>query len=459
MVVLAVVLIVVGLVMFVIMVAAGSGAQRDRRSAAPELRFTVSEELTRLSEEEEEFEWVPTYHVDTPLRALLDQGKRQMAKHSDLDRFSDTGKAGHWANVRYGLRDEVWSQIGQVSKDGGAFKEFLIEFRKIVESDQETVEKIKAAEALCERSPEYEEFADRIGEDFPYTWFANRLTEINSVGPGTAMRLFDAGFIDLESLKSASDEEIKAVHGVGAGTVSEIRKHFGSVSKGGKRARFRERRGGRSSRGRAVTVDADAQPPRAINADRRINRATSELLGLIRGVLADGVVTEDEATALAEWLSANDDVVDVWPVSILSDRLEAIFEDGVIDEEERRDLEDLLRNFVGGDLGVQLGHSLPTTLPLDDPPPELKFDGSTFVFTGKFAFGPRQTCQEAVMELGATCAEDVTLGTDYLVIGTFGSRDWVQSAYGRKIEKAVRYRREKSAEISIIGEDHWSEHI
>jgi NAD-dependent DNA ligase len=76
------------------------------------------------------------------------------------------------------------------------------------------------------------------------------------------------------------------------------------------------------------------------------------------------------------------------------------------------------------------------------------------VFTGKFAFGTRADCQRQVTKLGAVCNSDVTRSTDYLIIGTFGSRDWVHTSFGRKIEKAVQYR-EAECRLSIVGEDHW----
>jgi hypothetical protein len=73
----------------------------------------------------------------------------------------------------------------------------------------------------------------------------------------------------------------------------------------------------------------------------------------------------------------------------------------------------------------------------------------------RFAFGPRKACEEATTDLGGQAKRKVTLETDYVVIGTFGSRDWVQSSFGRKIEKAVEYR-ENYGSPAIISEDHWA---
>lgn len=211
------------------------------------------------------------------------------------------------------------------------------------------------------------------------------------------------------------------------------------------------------SRRHATKLDADAQPSGGFNASRRLDRDISEMLGLVKGVLADGVVTVGEAELLRDWAKAHPDVVRDWPGRILHERLKSIFADGRIDDIERADLADLLRDIVGGSAGVILGASAATQLPLDKPPPRIRFEEATFVFTGRFAFGSRKACESEVVRLGGLCASNVTFRTNYLVIGTFGSRDWIQSSHGRKIEKAIEYRGDQRSRIAIVGEDHWAE--
>jgi hypothetical protein len=40
------------------------------------------------------------------------------------------------------------------------------------------------------------------------------------------------------------------------------------------------------------------------------------------------------------------------------------------------------------------------------------------------------------------------------VIGSIGSRDWIHSTHGRKIETAVAMR-ERGHSIALVGEEHW----
>jgi hypothetical protein len=79
-----------------------------------------------------------------------------------------------------------------------------------------------------------------------------------------------------------------------------------------------------------------------------------------------------------------------------------------------------------------------------------------YVFTGRFAYGTRPACEREVIQRGASCEPKITRRTTFIVIGTFGSRDWAHSSYGRKIQHAVRLRQSGFA-IKIVGEDHWAE--
>ena len=204
-----------------------------------------------------------------------------------------------------------------------------------------------------------------------------------------------------------------------------------------------------------MTQDPHGQPYNVrFNRARRAERDLSEFLGLAKGLLADGSISQDEAQLVRTWLNKHAAAVEQWPLNHLAQRIERMYSDTSFDEAERLQLADILSSIVGGTAGIILGEDASTELPLDVPPPALKWAGSTFVFTGKFAFGTRAECQRQVTRLGAVCSSDVTRSTDFLVIGTFGSRDWVHTSFGRKIEKAVHYR-DSDRRLSIVGEDHW----
>ena len=107
---------------------------------------------------------------------------------------------------------------------------------------------------------------------------------------------------------------------------------------------------------------------------------------------------------------------------------------------------------MGGKAGIIATENASTSLPLDKPIPKILFNKKRYVFTGKFALGPREECQKRTTSAGGACDSALSKRTNFLVIGTFGSRDWIQTSYGRKIEKAVALK-DKGAPIAIVSED------
>jgi len=205
-----------------------------------------------------------------------------------------------------------------------------------------------------------------------------------------------------------------------------------------------------------MRVDREGQPLPLLNRGNRQRRTIAELLGLAKGIIADGVVSSAEVAFLRDWMRANPEAIDTWPCSVVAERLERIYADGCVDDDERSDLADLLLDVTGGGLDQVQGANPTTKLPLDDPVPALEFPDRVFVFTGRFLYGPRKTCEKVVRELGGDCSSSVTLKTNYLIIGDLGSRDWIQSSYGTKIEKAVDYRDRRGSPIAIVHEEDWA---
>lgn len=188
------------------------------------------------------------------------------------------------------------------------------------------------------------------------------------------------------------------------------------------------------------------------NRARLDDRMMTELIGISRGILADDKVNQKEVEYLHNWLIASKGITDNPIVSNLSYKIEEVLQDKVVDEEEQHELFELLNSFVGGK--VSKGELLKsTTLPFDEPQPDIVFKGSRFCFTGTFVFGSRKDCENAVKELGGE-AGGIMQKTDYLVIGFYATDSWMQSSYGRKIEKALEFKKEGHL-VSIVGEEHW----
>lgn len=92
----------------------------------------------------------------------------------------------------------------------------------------------------------------------------------------------------------------------------------------------------------------------------------------------------------------------------------------------------------------------------DAPEPVVVFKDRIFVLTGRFKFGPRAFCEQAVTDRGGVIPESdqVSHVLDYLVVGAKGSWQWKRATYGSKIEAAV-IERSIHGKPAIITEHHW----
>ena len=62
---------------------------------------------------------------------------------------------------------------------------------------------------------------------------------------------------------------------------------------------------------------------------------------------------------------------------------------------------------------------------------------------------------DAVRVFGGVVRSNVSVKTDYLIVGNAGNPCWVYACYGRKIEEAVQLRK-NGAKVVIINEtDFW----
>lgn len=203
-------------------------------------------------------------------------------------------------------------------------------------------------------------------------------------------------------------------------------------------------------------MSADHIPPSAI---ARLDKATAtkamqELLGICSGLMADAVLNDKEISYLQLWLMENQSIINQWPANAIANRITQIKADGIITDDERSGLIELLSE-VSGNYFHETGAASPEgpVLPLNSAP-NIFFRNTVFCFTGEFIFGNRANCEEAVLSLGSMISDRVTRKLNYLVIGTRISPSWVNTTYGRKIESAVDYQA-KGIDIQIISEQQW----
>lgn len=207
-----------------------------------------------------------------------------------------------------------------------------------------------------------------------------------------------------------------------------------------------------------VDLHQEFQNSRFFHEARIDRRSADALIGLAAGITADGTINQHEAEFLKRWIETNLNHLADPVVNILYRRLADMLSDNRLDADEATELLDILQQFSGLQLGAAKPFHTPSTLPLNQPPPQLEWQDRVFLFTGIMAYGPRKDCEALIIERGGLIGGGVSKKIHFLIVGSIGNEQWLHSSYGTKIKKAVELR-ENGNPIAIISEDHWQQAI
>jgi NAD-dependent DNA ligase len=199
---------------------------------------------------------------------------------------------------------------------------------------------------------------------------------------------------------------------------------------------------------------ADDWARQALYYRNEFRQAGGLLIGLVTGLVADAVLTDDEIRFLQEWIEVHDEVKYGWPGDIIHRRLHAVLEDGLISEAEREHLLTTLRELIGGNQETLAAATHVTGLAFD-PVDEVVFQGCVFCLTGNFVYAPREICESEVVKRGGIVKSSVSKRINYVIVGSLGSQEWKHGSYGTKIEKAIQLRRD-GAPLKVVREDVWT---
>lgn len=180
----------------------------------------------------------------------------------------------------------------------------------------------------------------------------------------------------------------------------------------------------------------------------------NHLLGFLSGISADDTLCDTEIEKLTSLLNKDENLISKWPANAIKKRLDTILADGIVDEEERKDLLSLIKAISGQSLletGLAYGMSADFSTTHDG---RICLNGKKICFTGKFLSGSRKAQEQKAIEQGVEVKKNVAKELDILVLGAVASRDWRFMSYGRKIESVLTFR-EEGHKIEIINEELW----
>jgi NAD-dependent DNA ligase len=190
------------------------------------------------------------------------------------------------------------------------------------------------------------------------------------------------------------------------------------------------------------------------------NELTSDLQrlqGILHGVLADGILTDEEILKLSDWITENEHLKGCYPFDEIDSVLTSILADGQIDEDERSMLKNFLEDFVviGEVPKEKIGTRHLAVSGVCAVCPEIIFAEKSFCLTGESRRATRVAIAEKIESIGGKVIGNVREDLDYLIICAAGNYCWAFSCFGRKVERAVKYRK-KGAMLTIAHEnDLW----
>ncbi|MCQ2106749.1 MAG: BRCT domain-containing protein [Fibrobacter sp.] len=184
----------------------------------------------------------------------------------------------------------------------------------------------------------------------------------------------------------------------------------------------------------------------------------NQFVGFLKGISADGIINKAEFERLKQYVfNAPLKIQKAFPFNIVYDRINMILRDQVVDDAELKELNALVSDIVGTHF-TEDGDAVGGATSLFNDAISGSLNGKNVCFTGKFISGSRKQIESKAASLGAIPQGSVTNSTDYVVIGTMVSRDWIHESSGRKIEKAMGLKK-KGAPIIITNEQTWNEFI
>ncbi len=167
------------------------------------------------------------------------------------------------------------------------------------------------------------------------------------------------------------------------------------------------------------------------------------LHGMLGGIAADKVIEPRELRGIARWMEDYEHLKGHWPFDEIDAVITKVMADGTIDAQEHRFLLDFCKEFMSWRPSLLLEKA-------DDDlirhgvcaaQPQIIFPERTFCFTGKSTRVTRVAFEQLVAKLGGVAQPNVTEHLHYLVVGDYGNAAWAFSCYGRKIAKAMGYRK------------------
>jgi NAD-dependent DNA ligase len=183
-----------------------------------------------------------------------------------------------------------------------------------------------------------------------------------------------------------------------------------------------------------------------------ITSGIQKLTGIIKGVAFDNEINFQELEYLDNWMEENDYLKNTYPYDELYNLVTNIIQDKMITEEEHHSLLTFCKAIAGEENDISndaMLSSLKTGYYQIDP--LIAVQEKTFCITGVSKKYRRRDIAEKIELFGGYVVDNVSSKLDYLVVCDEKNNCWAFTCYGRKIEEAIKHRKQ-GRELIIVHE-------
>jgi hypothetical protein len=176
-----------------------------------------------------------------------------------------------------------------------------------------------------------------------------------------------------------------------------------------------------------------------------------KLTGIIKGISIDNEINIQELEYLDQWLEENDFLKNTWPYDELYNLTTRIIQDNIITNEEHESLISFCKALVSdtAETNSKLISSLKAGFYQIDP--KIIIQENLFCITGISKKYKRREIAEKIELYGGFVVDKVSPKLNYLVVCDEKNSCWAFTCYGRKIEEAIKYRKQ-GKELIIVHE-------
>ena len=168
-----------------------------------------------------------------------------------------------------------------------------------------------------------------------------------------------------------------------------------------------------------------------------VTLATQILNGIMLGIKEDEVINEEECQSLRTWLYENNYLAGHFPFDKLFEKIENVLADGIVSEDEANSIDAEINKLLNP---VDALHNEVNSL-----------KGKKVCLSGNFSFGQKSAVEQYILSQGGIVESGVTRSTDILVVGDKECQAYFNGTYGTKIKKAMEYNG-KGSQIRISRE-------